>query len=265
MATEKELYERALKKLGDPDAAAAAVAAYMEQRKPSAEAPSMPAPQRRMAATTPPKGGPVGTVTKKATIAATAPKPEVKSMTVEVEDDLPAAARYGFSPGAARMEDRALIADAVKYGRWAAEEADRKAAQDAASPFSRERVERDRASAARYYHPSITAADEQFNRDWSYGAGQIARLFREGENPRPKIGERAVKASSMPPAETYVDEPAPLVKPMERATMVEAAPTVKPGESDRDYLVSLGYEAKEVEALSDAGAAKAAAKLRATK
>lgn len=239
MATDKELYERALAKVGDPQKAAELVAAYREAQGATAPAPTpkpaVPAAVRRMASAEPPKGGPVGTRTKPSMVAVKEVKVEplgpVAPPKVDVTDYVVAP-----SPASARMADRTLLADAERYGKWAAMEAARKDAAAASSPFSSQSAQRGREEAARYYGPAMTGANEQFNRDWAYGAKQVARLFREGENPAPAIREAPENKRTIT---DYMAAPPPdPMQPAEMAEKVRRAGLKLPADADDEDIMA---------------------------
>lgn len=117
MATEAELYARAMAKFGDPDKAAAFVATYLDGKgvKPAAKA-AEPA-KKVIDHAKPPAGGPKNKATAKPAVAPPAPQ-KVEPVVAPVATP-PGA--YMPSPASARMSDTANLNDAKAYGEWAAD------------------------------------------------------------------------------------------------------------------------------------------------
>lgn len=203
MATDKELYERALAKVGDPQKAAELVAAYREAQGATAPAPApapkpaVPAAVRRMASAEPPKGGPVGTRTKPSMVAVKEVKVEplgpVAPPKVDVTDYVVAP-----SPASARMADRTLLADAERYGKWAA------------GPGAERMEQRGRALAMREGNEAVRATAEKMVRD------ELQRQIAHQQE------RKAVAESAREPTVRITDYmAAPPPKPMQPAEMAE--------------------------------------------
>jgi hypothetical protein len=234
MATEKELYERALKKFGDPDKAASFVADYL-----SKQGGSKSASEKKEAAPAPvvdharkPMGGPKNGATARSTVAVkpAAPKPEVKPV-------YPAA--WMPSVGEARMADRADLASAEAYGRWAAGPGQERPAGALSGITIRSPMER--------------KVDERANRT---AAAPTANRYEE-----PAITYRAATDAKAPPAapmdymptpaRTYGPEAPPSPAPMTMTEPGKAPVNVDELSAAKAYYKSKGVPDEAFKGMSD--------------
>lgn len=213
MATDAELYQKALAATGDPARAAKLVSDYRASKAakaaPAPAKPSMPAAQRRMASAEPPRGGPVGTVTKPAAVPVKEPKVEP----VRASDYAP---RAYTGMGEIRRADGGDVIDASeKYGQWAVKETKREMDRLRATPGTPQNMA---------VRPGGARLDAVRSGVMSY--------LRPSFEPAPTIPKRDVM--------DYAAEKKPVVAPYAKPIGPERA-AEDPVASATSYLKSLGY------------------------
>lgn len=247
MATDAELYQKALAATGDPARAAKLVSDYRASKAakaaPAPAKPSMPAAQRRMASAEPPKGGPVGTVTKPAAVPVKEPKVEP----VRASDYAP---RAYTGMGEIRRADGGDVIDASeKYGQWAVKETKREMDELRRTPGTPQYKALKQAKALRYYGPQVRDANAAFARDMDTAGSAVMSYLRPSSEPAPTIPKRDVM--------DYAVEKKPVVAPYAKPIGPERAPE-DPVASATSYLKSLGYTDEDMKGIPPEALVRAA-------
>lgn len=269
--TDEELYKRALDKVGDPAKAKELVAAYRASKASPVVAatpkPATPAPHRRMASAEPPKGGPVGTVTRPA--AAPAKEPVVAPLApARASDYATSRASYGSpSPGMAREVDE----------RQAAEDAAWAQRNPVYSGYARFR-EGGKTPVEVAQRAPLEGGVRRVARGLGRAGGEVldAMHWYGGEMKEEGDKQRAVVSALTPevggPRQVSVpaakSEPASSVKDYATAPAVTVpapppAPTRTPTDDAKAYLKTIGYTDDGMKGVPDAVLVRAAADKRA--